>query len=44
MTYEFEEPFVVDSTAITTELGVRATPLEEALAATAATYRGAQGR
>jgi len=39
MNYEFTEPFVVDSTAITTELGVRATPVEEALTATMASYR-----
>jgi nucleoside-diphosphate-sugar epimerase len=39
MQYLFEEPFVVDSSLILTELGLRATPLEDALAATAAEYR-----
>lgn len=39
MAYLFEEPFVVDSTAITTELGAKATPAEQALADTLATYR-----
>jgi hypothetical protein len=29
--YQFEEPFVVDSTKITDRLGLRATPLETAL-------------
>jgi nucleoside-diphosphate-sugar epimerase len=37
--YEFEEPFVVDSGKIAAKLDVHATPLEEALAATLATYR-----
>ena len=40
MQYQFEEPFVVDSSTITTHLGVRATPLEQALEQTLATYRG----
>jgi nucleoside-diphosphate-sugar epimerase len=39
MQYLFEEPFVVDSSLILNELGLRATPLEDALAATAAEYR-----
>ena len=43
MTYLFEEPFVVDSSRIAGRLGVPATPVEEALAATMETYvsRGA---
>ena len=39
MQYQFEEPFVVDSSKITDKLGVEATPIEEALAATLQTYR-----
>jgi hypothetical protein len=39
MAYLFEEPFVVDSGAIAAELGVRATPVEQALAETFDTYR-----
>lgn len=39
MQYEFEEPFVVDSRKITETLGVRATPIEQALDETLATYR-----
>ena len=34
MIYEFEEPFVVDSSRIAEKLGVAATPIDEALAAT----------
>ena len=41
MQYQFEEPFIVDSEAMAQILGVEATPLEVALAATADTY--AQG-
>ena len=37
--YEFQEPFVVDSSKIATKLNVHATPLEQALADTLATYR-----
>jgi nucleoside-diphosphate-sugar epimerase len=37
--YEFQEPFVVDSSKIATKLGVHATPLDQALADTLATYR-----
>ena len=36
---EFQEPFIVDSTKIATKLGVHATPLDQALADTVATYR-----
>jgi nucleoside-diphosphate-sugar epimerase len=39
MQYQFEEPFIVDSTKIATCLGVRATPIDQAVAATLATYR-----
>jgi nucleoside-diphosphate-sugar epimerase len=37
--YEFQEPFIVDSSKIATKLGVHATPVEQALADTLATYR-----
>lgn len=39
MLYEFEEPYVIDSTRFTDKLGLRATPLDQALAATLPTYR-----
>jgi nucleoside-diphosphate-sugar epimerase len=39
MQYQFAEPFIVDSTKITSRLGVRATPLDEALAVTLAGYQ-----
>ena len=39
MEYLFEEPFVVDSSAIAERLGVRATPVEQALAETLESYR-----
>ncbi|MFC7359774.1 NAD-dependent epimerase/dehydratase family protein [Nocardioides astragali] len=42
MQYQFEEPFIVDSSKMTTKLDVRATPIDRALAATLATYRGGQ--
>jgi nucleoside-diphosphate-sugar epimerase len=44
--YEFQEPFVVDSTKIATKLDVHATPLDQALADTVASYprRGAAQR
>jgi hypothetical protein len=38
MQYQFDEPFLVDSTKINIELGVRATPIEQALADTLASY------
>ncbi len=41
MQYQFEEPFIVDSSKITNTLGVPATPVEQALADTLATYRSA---
>ena len=37
--YEFQEPFIVDSTKIATRLHVHATPLDQALADTVASYR-----
>lgn len=39
MQYQFEEPFIVDSSLILRELGVAATPIEEALAVTGEAYR-----
>ncbi len=39
MQYQFEEPFVVDSSKIAGKLGVQATPITEALELTLATYR-----
>jgi nucleoside-diphosphate-sugar epimerase len=36
--YEFQEPFIVDSTKIATKLDVHATPLDQALAGTVASY------
>ena len=39
MSYEFEEPFIVDSSKIEGRLGIKATPLERALAETLDSYR-----
>jgi len=39
MQYLFEEPFVVDSSKIANKLDVHATPIEQALVSTLATYR-----
>ncbi|MEX5720300.1 NAD-dependent epimerase/dehydratase family protein [Geodermatophilus maliterrae] len=39
MQYQFEEPFVVDSSKITDKLGAAATPVEQALADTLREYR-----
>ncbi len=39
MRYQFAEPFIVDSTKITTRLGITATPLDQAIADTLDTYR-----
>ena len=39
MQYLYAEPFVVDSTKIATRLGVRATPVEQALSDTLESYR-----
>ncbi|HZA72048.1 MAG TPA: NAD-dependent epimerase/dehydratase family protein [Propionibacteriaceae bacterium] len=41
MQYQFAEPFIVDSSKIANALGVHATPVEQALADTLATYRPA---
>ncbi len=41
MGYLFEEPFIVDSSAIAARLGVTATPVEQALAETLESYRRA---
>ena len=38
MQYQFAEPFIVDSSKITNALHVEATPIEQALAETLATY------
>jgi nucleoside-diphosphate-sugar epimerase len=39
MQYQFDEPFVVDSSKIANKLGVMATPLDQALADTLREYR-----
>jgi nucleoside-diphosphate-sugar epimerase len=39
MQYQFDEPFIVDSSKIATQLDVHATPIEQAIADTFATYR-----
>ena len=39
MQYQFDEPFIVDSSRIAAHLGVRATPLGQAVADTLAAYR-----
>ncbi len=38
MQYQFEEPFIVDSSKITTRLGAAATPLDQAIAETLNSY------
>jgi hypothetical protein len=38
MQYQFAEPFIVDSTRITDQLGVHPTPLDQALATTMGSY------
>jgi nucleoside-diphosphate-sugar epimerase len=43
MRYLFEAPFIVDSSKITTRLGIKATPLDQALTETLTTYRTATG-
>ncbi len=43
MQYQFAEPFVVDSARFTAQLGLRATPLAQALEATLATYVHVEG-
>jgi nucleoside-diphosphate-sugar epimerase len=42
MQYQFEEPFIVDSSKITKKLDVRATRVDQALEETLATYRAAK--
>lgn len=39
MLYEFEKPFIVDSSKLESAFGVTATPLEEAIATTVASFR-----
>ena len=39
MRYEFDEPFIVDSSRAETELGLRATPLTDAVDQTVRWYR-----
>jgi nucleoside-diphosphate-sugar epimerase len=39
MMYEFEKPFIVDSSRFERTFGVKATPLEESIPATVAWYR-----
>ena len=39
MQYQFEEPFIVDSSKIATRLGAHATPTDHAVADTLDTYR-----
>ncbi|MFI0370636.1 NAD-dependent epimerase/dehydratase family protein [Actinomadura sp. 1N219] len=41
MQYQFDEPFIVDSSKIATKLGLTATPLDQAITDTLATYRHA---
>ncbi|WP_104167774.1 NAD-dependent epimerase/dehydratase family protein [Arthrobacter sp. SX1312] len=40
--YQFEEPFIVDSSKITDRLGITATPIEQAITETLRTYRQVQ--
>ena len=42
MQYQFEEPFIVDSSKITTRLGITATPIDQAIAETLRSYRQGQ--
>ena len=39
MAYEFEEPFIVDSTKFQTKLGMSATPIQHAIAQTVEWYQ-----
>jgi nucleoside-diphosphate-sugar epimerase len=43
MRYEFDEPFIVDASRAENELGLRATPLAEAVERTVRWYRGRTG-
>jgi hypothetical protein len=38
MQYQFEEPFIVDSSKIADKLGVRATPIDQALGHSLTSY------
>jgi hypothetical protein len=40
MQYQFAGPFIVDSTLITERLGVKATPIDQALVDTMRSYAG----
>ena len=42
MQYQFDEPFIVDSSSITSHLGARATPLEQAIEVTLDAYRASE--
>jgi hypothetical protein len=44
MQYQFEEPFIVDSSKIAGKLDVHATPMDQALAETLGAYRHGQRR
>jgi nucleoside-diphosphate-sugar epimerase len=44
MQYQFEEPFIVDSSKITARLGISATPLAAAIAETLEAYRSGESR
>jgi hypothetical protein len=43
MAYEFDEPFVLDTSKYQTAFGAAATPLADAIAATLAWYRARPG-
>jgi hypothetical protein len=43
MSYEFDEPFILDTTKFRTTFGAGGTPLETAVAETVAWYRTARG-
>ena len=43
MAYEFDEPFIVDASRAETELGLRATPLADAVQQTVHWYRAQAG-
>jgi nucleoside-diphosphate-sugar epimerase len=44
MLYQFDRPFIVDSSLFTSTFGLQATPLDEALTATVDWYRNRAGR
>ena len=39
MLYQFEQPFVIDSSEVTATFGLTATPMDEAMAATVAWWK-----